>query len=393
MALIGARGIAFVVCFLVTAGIVEYFIILHIHSGSVRVQFSDWDNPKIRDGFSKVGSVEVENVQAKIEKIKFFPPGHNEEEEDWMKRKHKLLKDWAGVVDSSPKKENVNEANLNIEAPPSPLPSKNHQQEVARQKQGGEGKWEDGLDNKLLGIDGKHPLAEEVDEVVRGEKERDEEWLVQKRAIDKKADDYSHDEDDEDDLDEHGRPKNSEGKKESVVDQDQKGDRPVNKFEKAAQALMALGSFKKIVSEALTFSKGTKEKDKHGEKKGDVPEAKEKAVQPLVETVLDAPLQNSAFYNGRAEVGEILVESNIKLKSRHLTPFEAAGNTIMFTLRTTKPFHDKRLPLLFETWMSKANHSNIFIVTDGEDEKWLKKCWSESKERKERDLYGVVSHC
>ena len=48
-----------------------------------------------------------------------------------------------------------------------------------------------------------------------------------------------------------------------------------------------------------------------------------------------------------------------------LTPFEKNGNHIMFTARTTVSLHSQRLPVLFQTWMSAVNRSNIFIVTDG----------------------------
>ena len=54
-------------------------------------------------------------------------------------------------------------------------------------------------------------------------------------------------------------------------------------------------------------------------------------------------------------------------KSRDLSPWEQSGNHIMFTLRTTTSFHSSRLPLLFQTWMTAVNRSNIFIVTDGRD--------------------------
>ena len=39
----------------------------------------------------------------------------------------------------------------------------------------------------------------------------------------------------------------------------------------------------------------------------------------------------------------------------------------MFTIRTTRTFHEKRLPVLFDTWLKRVNGSNFFMVTDGED--------------------------
>ena len=36
-------------------------------------------------------------------------------------------------------------------------------------------------------------------------------------------------------------------------------------------------------------------------------------------------------------------------------------------LRTTLSNHKKRLPLLFDTWITKVNSSQVFLVTDGDD--------------------------
>ena len=68
---------------------------------------------------------------------------------------------------------------------------------------------------------------------------------------------------------------------------------------------------------------------------------------------------------------EVLVENSTQLTPRSLTDFETNGGDILFTLRTTGKYHDKRLPLLFETWMTKVNHSTIFMVTDRWDQKWM----------------------
>ena len=64
---------------------------------------------------------------------------------------------------------------------------------------------------------------------------------------------------------------------------------------------------------------------------------------------------------------EVLVETNRLLTPRPLTESEQAGNNILFTLRTTVKFHKTRLPVLFDTWLTKVNRSNVFLVTDGED--------------------------
>ena len=39
----------------------------------------------------------------------------------------------------------------------------------------------------------------------------------------------------------------------------------------------------------------------------------------------------------------------------------------MTALRTTVSNHKKRLPLLFDTWITKVNSSQLFLVTDGDD--------------------------
>ncbi len=64
---------------------------------------------------------------------------------------------------------------------------------------------------------------------------------------------------------------------------------------------------------------------------------------------------------------EVLVENDDSLLKRVLTHDEEMGNNIMLTLRTIKKSHKKRLPLLFDTWVSKVNKSNLFIMTDDVD--------------------------
>ena len=74
-------------------------------------------------------------------------------------------------------------------------------------------------------------------------------------------------------------------------------------------------------------------------------------------------------------IPEVLVEKDASLVRRNLTPFQAAGNNVMLTLRTTKAAHNKRLPLLFSTWLTKINRSNVFLMTDGRDAVWQNKVW------------------
>ena len=356
MALIGAKGVALITCFLFTAGIIEYLIIIHIHSGQRRVPFSDWDNSKISDGFSKV---EVENLEARFKKIKFFPAGDGSSRKDseyWNKKKKEIL--------SAIKKGDENDDKVNVQAPPSVQPKKDHEQDIKEQEQ-----------------------QEKLDE--------DGEQGILKRAIGKKKEDYSYD--DNGDIDEHGRPKGKENKREEVA-YDVEGEGGHKKeaekqtvgeaggiFRTAVKALAALSNFKKMVSDTFKGKleeegKKSPEKEREGKEGG-------KSINKGDTNKTSSPLdqndelieQNNEFFNGRPMNGEPLVEFDQSRHPRQLSSFEAAGNNIMFTLRTTKPFHDKRLPLLFDTWMRKANHSNIFIVTDGEDKKWLKKTWDERK--------------
>ena len=49
------------------------------------------------------------------------------------------------------------------------------------------------------------------------------------------------------------------------------------------------------------------------------------------------------------------------------TDFQKTGNHILFTVRTTATLHSQRLPLLFQTWLSAVNRSNVVLVTDGQD--------------------------
>ena len=69
----------------------------------------------------------------------------------------------------------------------------------------------------------------------------------------------------------------------------------------------------------------------------------------------------------KCKATEPLVEC-LKRPPRNLTRFEKSGDDILFSLRTTVKFHKKRLPVLFKTWLSTVNLSNVFLVTDGKDE-------------------------
>ena len=54
-------------------------------------------------------------------------------------------------------------------------------------------------------------------------------------------------------------------------------------------------------------------------------------------------------------------------ESSEHTDFQKTGNHILFTVRTTASLHSQRLPLLFQTWLSAVNRSNVVLVTDGQD--------------------------
>ena len=54
-------------------------------------------------------------------------------------------------------------------------------------------------------------------------------------------------------------------------------------------------------------------------------------------------------------------------ESSEPTDFQKTGNHILFTVRTTASLHSQRLPLLFQTWLSAVNRSNVVLVTDGQD--------------------------
>ena len=75
---------------------------------------------------------------------------------------------------------------------------------------------------------------------------------------------------------------------------------------------------------------------------------------------------------------EPLVEC-LQRPARKLTGYEKSGNDIMFTLRSTVKFHEERLPVLFKTWLSTVNLSNVFLVTDGKDDALERKAANEGK--------------
>ena len=78
---------------------------------------------------------------------------------------------------------------------------------------------------------------------------------------------------------------------------------------------------------------------------------------------MSKPLQNNHV---KCKATEPLVEC-LKRPARNLTRAEKSGDDILLSLRTTVKLHKKRLPVLFKTWLSTVNLSNVFLVTDGKD--------------------------
>ena len=63
---------------------------------------------------------------------------------------------------------------------------------------------------------------------------------------------------------------------------------------------------------------------------------------------------------------EWLVECS-SVPSRPLTPTEAAGGDILFSVRTTLKYHDTRPREILDTWLQDVDPHNVFFVTDARD--------------------------
>ena len=53
--------------------------------------------------------------------------------------------------------------------------------------------------------------------------------------------------------------------------------------------------------------------------------------------------------------------------SRPLTPSEAAGGDILFSVKTTLKYHDTRPREILDTWLQDVDPHNVFFVTDTQD--------------------------
>jgi hypothetical protein len=74
-------------------------------------------------------------------------------------------------------------------------------------------------------------------------------------------------------------------------------------------------------------------------------------------------------------LNETLVEDMANMTTtRPLNDNELAGNNILIAIKTTRKYHSKRLPPILDTWLTTANGSNIFIITDGSDPKYQDIC-------------------
>ena len=55
---------------------------------------------------------------------------------------------------------------------------------------------------------------------------------------------------------------------------------------------------------------------------------------------------------------EDLIENNLPVQP--LTDNKKTGNNIMITIRTIKKFYQKRLSILYDTWLTVVNGCNVF---------------------------------
>ena len=102
--------------------------------------------------------------------------------------------------------------------------------------------------------------------------------------------------------------------------------------------------------------------------------AESERIRELQEIINPQPLEHW-IDDGGYHVLEPLVEYQ-NLSTRRLSAEELKGNNIMMTLRTIKKYHNSRLPLLFSTWLTKVNRSNVFLMTDDRDSVWQRKVWN-----------------
>ena len=103
--------------------------------------------------------------------------------------------------------------------------------------------------------------------------------------------------------------------------------------------------------------------DRNNDRKVGMDENRSKKQPQVIIQHTSKPRQNNFV---KCKATEPLVEC-LKRPARNLSRAEESGDDILFSLRTTVNFHKKRLPVLFKTWLSTVNLSNVFLVTDGKD--------------------------
>ena len=96
-------------------------------------------------------------------------------------------------------------------------------------------------------------------------------------------------------------------------------------------------------------------------------EAKNEATRLDLKSFEVVWVDNEAKIVKKKDLGLNVAVENSGTTPRPLTPFEAGGGNIMFTIRATHSYHRKRLPILFQTWLSRTNISSVILVTDGPD--------------------------
>ena len=88
--------------------------------------------------------------------------------------------------------------------------------------------------------------------------------------------------------------------------------------------------------------------------------------QPEIGKTTGQPSPKPSLTSDEEPLVELALEKD---RARHHS--EVAKSKIMLTIRTTMSFHKKRLPVLFDTWLTKVNVSDVFLVTDGDDKEYV----------------------
>ena len=139
---------------------------------------------------------------------------------------------------------------------------------------------------------------------------------------------------------------------------------PMEKEEKAMDGKEKDGmeyQKRKMAETMIRESQKSKELNQQWEKR------KRDKTMSILEGIIPKMTPEEYFKEICEETTKPLLECSGKPR-RNLTSLQAAGGDIMLTIRTTVKYHDTRLPVMFETWLGDVDPTNVFIVTDGEDE-------------------------